>query len=109
LLPWWTGGALLQRKLKVDSLGDSPTPNQDPALSAKVTTGVLNVPVSRWKVRCHLLWIYGPQPPVHAPPLGMNVEEPWSSHNDKKGKGHFPARQWSPFVCPTFLSGFPVQ
>jgi hypothetical protein len=32
LLPWWTGGALLQRMLKGDSLEDIPTPNQDPAL-----------------------------------------------------------------------------
>jgi hypothetical protein len=32
LLPWWTGGALLQRMLKGDSPGDNPTPDRDPAL-----------------------------------------------------------------------------
>jgi hypothetical protein len=47
LLPWWTGGAFLQRMLKGGSPGDSPTPNWDPALSAKVTTGGLSAPVSR--------------------------------------------------------------
>jgi hypothetical protein len=31
---------------KEDSLGVSPAPNQDPALSAKVTTGGLSTPVS---------------------------------------------------------------
>jgi hypothetical protein len=59
-----------------DSLGDSPAPNRDLALSARVTTGGLSVPISRWKVRCHLLWIDGSQPPVHTPLLGINVEEP---------------------------------
>jgi len=44
LAPWWTGGAFLQRMLKGDSQGDNPTPNQDPALSAKITTGGLSAP-----------------------------------------------------------------
>jgi hypothetical protein len=44
LLPWWTGGAFLQRMLKGDSMGVNPAPNRDPALSAKVTTGGLSVP-----------------------------------------------------------------
>jgi hypothetical protein len=61
--------------LKGDSPGDSPTPNWDPALSAKVTTGGLSDPISRWKARCHLLWIDGFWPPVHGPLLGINVEE----------------------------------
>jgi hypothetical protein len=47
---------------KGDSMGDSPTPNWDPALSAKVTTGGLSAPASRWKARCQLLWIDGPGP-----------------------------------------------
>jgi hypothetical protein len=50
--------------LKGDSPGVSPATNWDPALSAKVTTGVLSVLASRWKVSCHLLWIDGSQPPV---------------------------------------------
>jgi hypothetical protein len=38
-----------------DSPGDSPSPHQDLAPSAKVTTRVLSVPISRWNVGCHLL------------------------------------------------------
>jgi hypothetical protein len=94
---------------KGDSPGVSPAPNWDPILSAKVTTGGPSAPVSSWKVRCHLLWIDGFWPPVLAPLLGINVEEPWRSHNGRKVKGHFPARQWSPFLCLTFLSWSPVQ
>jgi hypothetical protein len=56
-----------------DSLGDSPAPNRDPALSARVTTGGLSARVSRWKVRCHLLWIDGSRPPVYALLLGIHV------------------------------------
>jgi hypothetical protein len=52
-------GTSAENAQKGDSLGDSPAPNRDPALSAKVTTGGLSAPVSRWKVRCHLLWIDG--------------------------------------------------
>jgi hypothetical protein len=92
LLPLWTGGALLQRMLKGDNPGDSPIPNRDSALSARVTTGGLSAPVSRWKAKCHLLWIDGSWPPVHALLLGINVEEPQGSHNGRKVKGHFPAR-----------------
>jgi hypothetical protein len=62
--------------LKGDSQGDSPAPNRDPALSAKVTTGGVSAPFTRWKVRCHLLWIYGSQPPVHAPLINIHIEEP---------------------------------
>jgi hypothetical protein len=69
-----------------DSLGVNPAPNQDPALSAKVTTGGLSALASRWKVRCHLLWIDGSQSPVHAPLLGIHVEEPQGSHNGRKAK-----------------------
>jgi hypothetical protein len=81
----------------------------DPALSAKVTTGGLSAPISRWKVRCHPLWIDRSQPPVHAPFLGINVEEPLDSHYGRKTKDHFPARQWSPFLCLNFLSWSLVQ
>jgi hypothetical protein len=56
LLSLWTGeGTSTETALKGDSPVDSPAPNQDPALSAKVTTGGLSAPVSRWKVGCHLL------------------------------------------------------
>jgi hypothetical protein len=114
LLPRWTGGALLQRMFKRgdslgDSPGDSPAPNRDPALSAKVTIGGLSAPISRWKVRYHLLWIDGSQPPVHTPLPGINVEEPHSSHYDKKTKRSFSGRQWSSFLCFTFLFWSPVQ
>jgi hypothetical protein len=78
--------------------GDSPTPLRDPALSARVTTGGLSAPVTRWKARCHLLWIDGSRPPVHAPLLGIHVEEPQGSHNGRKANSHFPARQWSSFL-----------
>jgi hypothetical protein len=54
-------GTPAENAKKGDSPGDSPAPNWDPALSAKVTTGGLSVPVSRWKVGFHLLWIDGTQ------------------------------------------------
>jgi hypothetical protein len=78
-------------------MGDSSAPNRDPALSARVTTGGLSAPVSKWKVRCHLLWIYGSRPPVHVPLININIEE-LGSHNGREVKGHFPPRQWSPFL-----------
>jgi hypothetical protein len=62
-------------------------------------------PASRWKTRCHLLWIDGSQPPVHNPLLGIDVEEP----HGRKTKDHFPPRQWSLFLCFIFLSRSPVQ
>jgi hypothetical protein len=102
-------GTSAENAQKGDSLGDSPNPHWDPDLSAKVTTGGLSAPVSRWKVKCHLLWIDGSQPPVHAPLLGIDVEEPQGSHNGRKTKGHFLARQWSLFLCLTFLSQSLVQ
>jgi hypothetical protein len=58
-----------------------------------------------WMVRCHLLWIDGSRSPVHAPLLGISVEKPWVSHNDRKVKGHFLARQWSLFLHLTFFPG----
>jgi hypothetical protein len=52
-------GTSAENAKKGDRLGDSPSPHRDPALSAKVTTGGLSAPISRWKVGCHLLWIDG--------------------------------------------------
>jgi hypothetical protein len=69
-------GTSSENAQKRDSPGDSPSPSQDPDLSAKVTTGGLSAPVSRGKVRCHLLWIDGSQPPVHAPLINIDIEEP---------------------------------
>jgi hypothetical protein len=69
-------GHLCRECLRGNSSGVSPAPNRDPALSAKVTTGGLSAPTSRWKVRWHLLWIYGSQPPVHAPLININIKEP---------------------------------
>jgi hypothetical protein len=57
-------GTSAENAQKKDSLGDSPGPHWDPALSAKVTTGGLTAPVSRWKVGCHLLWIDGFRGPL---------------------------------------------
>jgi hypothetical protein len=50
-----------------------------------------------------------PRPPVHAPLINIDIKEPWGSHNGQKAKGHFPVRQWSSFLCLTFLSQSPVQ
>jgi hypothetical protein len=75
-----------------------------PPLSAKVTTGGLSAPASRWKVRCHLLWIDRSWPPAHASLLSINVDEPHGSHFGRKTKDHFLARQWSSFLCLTFVS-----
>jgi hypothetical protein len=47
-------GTSAENVLKGDSLGDSPTLLCDPAHSAKVTTGDLSAPISRWKAGCHL-------------------------------------------------------
>jgi hypothetical protein len=52
-------GTSTENAQKGDSPGDSPGSHWDPALSAKVTTRGLVVPISRWKVGCHLLWIDG--------------------------------------------------
>jgi hypothetical protein len=52
-------GTSTENAQKGDSPGDSPGPHWDLALSAKVTTGGLIAPISRWKVGCHLLWIDG--------------------------------------------------
>jgi hypothetical protein len=54
-------GTSTENAQKGDSLGDDPSPHQDPDLSVKVTTGGLCASISRWKVRCHLLWIDGSQ------------------------------------------------
>jgi hypothetical protein len=75
--------------LKGDSPGVNPTPNQNSALSAKVTTGGLSALASKWKVRCHLLWIDGSRPPVHAQLLGIDVEEPYGNHYGRKNKRSF--------------------
>jgi hypothetical protein len=69
-------GTSTENAKRGDSPGDSSAPNRDPALSARVTTGGLSVCVSRWKVRYHLLWIDGSQPPFYVPLLGIHVEEP---------------------------------
>jgi hypothetical protein len=76
-------GHFCRECLKGDSLGDSPAPNSDPALSARVTSGGLSAPVSVSR------WIDGSQPSAHTPLLGINVEEPRGSHYDKKTKDHF--------------------
>jgi hypothetical protein len=54
-------GTSTENVQKGDSLGDDPTHLQDPALSAKVTTGGPSALISRWKAGCHLLWIDGSQ------------------------------------------------
>jgi hypothetical protein len=69
-------GTSTENAKRGDSPGDSPAPNRDPVLSAKVTTGGLSARISRWKVGCQPLWIDGSRPPVHAPLLGIHVEEP---------------------------------
>jgi hypothetical protein len=102
-------GTSAENAQKGGSPGDSPIPKREPALSAKVTTGGLSAHVFRQKVECHLLWIDGSRPPVHTPLLGMHVEEPRGSHNGRKAKDHFPARQWRLFLCLTFLSWSLVQ
>jgi hypothetical protein len=48
-------GHVYKEWLRGNSPGDSPTPNQDPTLSAKVITGNLSAPISRWKAKCYLL------------------------------------------------------
>jgi hypothetical protein len=97
-------GHFCKECLRGDSPGDSSIPKQDPALSAKVTTGGLSVPISWWKARCHLLWIDGSQLPVHAPLLGIDAEEPHDSHYDKK-KNYFPLDSGAHFSVLSFSPG----
>jgi hypothetical protein len=54
-------GTSTENAQKGHSLGVSPSPHQDLAFSAKVTTGGLSAPVSMWKTGCLLLWIDGSQ------------------------------------------------
>jgi hypothetical protein len=91
-------GHFCRECLRGDSPGDTPAPNQDPILSAKVTYGGLSAPISRWKARCPLVRNDGSQAPVHTPLLGINVEQPHGSHYHKKRKIIFLARQWSLFL-----------
>jgi hypothetical protein len=98
-------GHFCKECLRGDSPGDSPTPNQDPTLSAQVTTGGLSAPVFRWKVRCHLLWIDGSRPPVYAPLLGINVEEPHGSHYGKTQKIIFQLDSGAHFSVLSFSPG----
>jgi hypothetical protein len=87
--------------------GGQPTPNQDPALSAKITTGGLSAPASRWKARCHPLWIDESQPPVHAPRI--HAEEPHSSHDNREAEVIFLLDSGAQFSVLPFLSQSPVQ
>jgi hypothetical protein len=66
--------------------GRQPHPQLGPCPLCKGNHWRSKCPASRWKTRCHLLWIYGSQPPVHAPLLGIHVEEPQGSHNGKEAK-----------------------
>jgi hypothetical protein len=91
-----------------DSLGDSPAPLQDSAFSARVTTEGLRASISRWKVSCHLLWIDGSQPPVHAPLINIDIEKPQVVKMVEKQTVIF-LLDSGPFLCLTFLSWSPVQ
>jgi hypothetical protein len=48
--------------LKGDSQGDSPAPNKDPALSAKVTTGGLSAPSLDGRQDATSYGLMGPSP-----------------------------------------------
>jgi hypothetical protein len=78
-----------------DSLGDSPTPNWDPALSAKVTTRSLSAPPPDGRRGANPYGLMGPGLLATLHFLAFMLR----SHNDRKAKGHFPARQ-----CSSFLS-----
>jgi hypothetical protein len=51
----------------------------------------------------------GPSPLSTLHFFGIDVEEPQSGHDCRKTKDNFPARQWSSFLCLTFLSQSLVQ
>jgi hypothetical protein len=67
---------------KGDSTGDSSGPHQDPALSAKVTTGGLSASISRWRRGATSYGLMGPG----ASCPDSNVEEPWVTITVEKRK-----------------------
>jgi hypothetical protein len=78
-----------------------------PTGTAKITTGGLSAPASRWKARCHPLWIDESQPPVHTPRI--HAEEPQSSHDNREAKVIFLLDSGAQFSALPFLSQSPVQ
>jgi hypothetical protein len=85
--------------LKGESRGDSPAPNQDPALSAKVDGR--QGATSYGLMDPSLLFM------IHF--LTSMLRSLMVAIMTKKPKDHFPPRQWSSFLCFTFLSGSLVQ
>jgi hypothetical protein len=66
---------LLQRRLRRGTARElAPPPTRT---LPSFTTGGLSAPtpIFRWKVRCHLLWIDGSQPPVHASLLAIGLTQ----------------------------------
>jgi hypothetical protein len=85
--------------------GDSPTPNQDPALCKD----------NHWRSKCPHLQMEGEVPPSYGL-MGPSLLSTFHflasvlrSHNGRKKKGYFPPREWSLFLCFTFFSWSPVQ
>jgi hypothetical protein len=80
-------------------------PGDSPALSGKVTTECLSAPISRWKARCHLLWINGSWPPVHFAFLCIDVEEPHGSPMEEKKQIIFQLDSGAHFSVLSFSPG----
>jgi hypothetical protein len=95
--------------LKGDSPGDSPTPNWDPALSAKVTTGGLRAPSPDGRRSATSYGLMGPSLLSMLHFLASMLRSLGVVIMTEKAKPQFPARQWSMFLCFTFLSWSPVQ
>jgi hypothetical protein len=89
--------------LRGDSLGDSATLKQDPALSAKVTTGTLSAPSPdrRWGATSYELM--GPSLLFMLHFLASMLRSLMVVIIIKKER-YFPTKQWS-----SFLSQYPVQ
>jgi hypothetical protein len=99
-------GTSAENAQKGASLGVSSAPKWDPALSARVTTGGLTASLSPDGRRDATS--YGLMGPRHLSTLHF-LASMLRSHNCRKTKGRFPARQWSSFLCLTFLSWSPAQ
>jgi hypothetical protein len=105
-------GTSTENAQKGNSLGDSPSPHQDPVLSAKVTTGGLSAPHLQMEGGVPppmYLWV--PGPPVQAPLLIVNIKESQVSIMVEKQKVIFLQDSGACFSVLPFFPGSwsPVQ
>jgi hypothetical protein len=89
--------------------GGQPCPQPGPCPLCKGNHWRSKCPCLQMEGKMPLLRIDGSWPPVPTPLLGIDVEEPHGGHYGRKTTDHFPARQWSSFLCLAFLPWTLVQ